>query len=257
MAAFPHRHTRTLIVALALAFALWGVLMRTRPAGEAFPYGVLRIGIDPSTPPLAFIADDQLRGLEIDLGTALGERLGLPVQFVSIGFDGLYDALRADQVDAVISQLIVNPLRTGDVLYSRPYYDAGLVLVIPPGSDIRSMRDLPGHRLAVEFGSAADAEARLWLRRLHPFEQAPYEFPNAAVNAVQRGLADAALLDFTTARQYLREFPTWPAHTLTVTHVPYAIAVSRQRPLTWREIERALASLIADKTLETLINRWL
>ena len=63
----------------------------------------MRIGVDASYPPFAVATADDLFGLDIDLGSALGERLGIPVRFVNMGFDGLYDSLRADQVDVVIS----------------------------------------------------------------------------------------------------------------------------------------------------------
>ena len=47
------------------------------PLEEVFPYGEMRIGIDPSVPPFAVLTADDLFGLEIDLGYALGDQIGL------------------------------------------------------------------------------------------------------------------------------------------------------------------------------------
>ena len=82
-----------------------------------------------------------------------------------MGYDGLYDSLKADQVDVVISALLVDPSRLGDVRYARHYFNAGLVLVSPASNPLNSMDDLPGYALAFEYASDADLEARRWLRR--------------------------------------------------------------------------------------------
>ena len=84
-----------------------------------------------------------------------------------MSFDGLYDALKTDQVDMLISTLTIDPLRAADVLYTRHYFHAGLVLVSKQA--LSAMTDLSGHSLAFEFGSDADAQARRWLRRIPVF----------------------------------------------------------------------------------------
>ena len=91
----------------------------------ALPAALTRIGVDASNPPFAVATADDLFGLEIDLGHALAEEIGVPVRFINMGYDGLYDSIRADQVDMVISTLTMDPLRTNDVRYTQPYFDAG------------------------------------------------------------------------------------------------------------------------------------
>jgi polar amino acid transport system substrate-binding protein len=268
MAARPWRITAlTLGVALTVwVWALAGVTFWLRwssverpgpPLKELFPYGEMRIGVDASYPPFAVATADDLFGLDIDVGNALAERLKVPVRFVNMGFDGLYDSLKADQVDVVISALLVDPSKTSDVRYTFPYYDAGLVLVRDAASPIQSMNDLAGHSLAYEFGSEADLVARAWLRRIQPFDTHPYELPEYALDAVLLSQADAALTDATSARLFLRNHPDWKATYTYVTDSFYAIAVRVDRGRTWDAVNRALQSLLDDGTLESIIGRWL
>lgn len=266
-----HRPWRLTVLALVAALTLWvwalaGILLLIRwnaierpgpPLRELFPYGELRIGVDASTPPFAVATADDLYGLEIDLGRALGERIGISVRFVNMGYDGLYDSIRADQVDIVISTLSIDPLRTGDVLYTRDYFNAGLVLVSDARQPITSMQELGGQALAFEFGSEADGQSRLWLRRIHPFERQPYELPQHALDAVRLGLADAALVDAVSARLYLREHPNWSAQVSYVTSNPYVIAARFDRRELWEKVNATLQALADDGTLEQLISRWL
>lgn len=227
------------------------------PPAQVFPYDELRVGIDPSYPPFAAAGPDGLYGLEVELAQALGDELGLPVRFVTLGYDGLYDALRVDSVDVLISALYIDPARRNDVTYTRPYFDAGLVLVSPVGTPYGDMSLMPGHALAYEFGSAADAEARRWLRRVHPFERRPYELGRYALDAVRLGDADAALVDAVTAQLYLRDHPDWAAQRFYVTHNSYAMAVRADRGAVWAAVNDALESLAFDGRLAAIVDRWL
>lgn len=267
--AAPTRRVMALALSVALIVWLWAlaaVLFAVRwnsvtrpgpPIRELFPYGELRIGVDASNPPFAVATADDLYGLEIDLGRALGAEMGIPVRFVNMGYDGLYDSIRADQVDIVIAQLLYDPLLTADVRYTRPYYNAGLVLVSPAMQPLESMNALPGHSLAYEYGSQADAEARRWLRRVRPFDQRPYELPVYALDAVRLGAADAALVDATSARLYLRDHADWQAAMQPVTDELYVIAARINRVTMWARVDTALEALTSSGTLDRIIARWL
>lgn len=265
------RPWRIILPTLATFITLWlwllvGTLFLIRwysverpgpPVRELFPYGEMRVGVDASYPPFAVATADDLFGLDIDLGREIAKRLNVSVRFVNMGYDGIYDSLKADQVDVVISALLIDDSRTNDVLYTLPYYNAGFVLVSDTDQPLTRMSDLSGHSLAFEFGSDADTLARAWLRRIPPFETRPYELPTYALDALRLGQADAALVDATSARLYLRDHRDWNAHMNTVTDSLYAAAVRINRGKTWEAINYALQSLIDDGTLAEIIGRWL
>lgn len=262
---------RPVALTLSVAVAVWlwalvGVLYAIRwnavarplpPVRELFPYGEMRVGVDASYAPFAVDTGDGMYGIDIDLARALADEMGIPVRFVNLGFDGLYDALRTDQVDVLISALIVDPSRGDAVAYSQPYFNAGQVLVSSKGSPVHEMADLPDHRLAVEFGSQGQTEAERWLRRLLPFTVLPYELPEYALDAARLGEAEAALVENVAARLYLRQHPAWQPTITEVTVVPFAIATRANRPDRAAVIDAALESLMLDGSLETLIRRYL
>lgn len=261
MAASSRRVIYSLILLVIAGIGLLIGLSQLEPLPptpeRAFPYGEIRIGVDASFPPFAVDDGTTLYGLDIDLGKAIGDYYGVPVRFINIGYDALYDILTTDKADIVISALLVNPLRTQEVRYTRHYFDNGLVLVSPTGSSLISMETLSGHRLAYEFGSTADSEAHYWLRRIEPFETLPYELPDYALDAVRLGEADAALVEATTYFLYLREHPDWQTQNHYVTNAFYAIATRIDRVDTWRLVEDALWIFAADGTLEAILRKWL
>jgi ABC-type amino acid transport substrate-binding protein len=244
------------VLAGTLLVVRWASVERPAPIREAFPYGELRIGVDASYPPFAVATASDLYGIDIDLGKALGERLGISVRFINMGYDGLYDSLRNDQVDALISALPIDSTRMGEVRYTVPYFNAGLVLV-SRDAELEGMADLGGRSLAYEFGSEADRTARQWLRRIAQFATLPYETPTIALDAARLNVAEAALVDATSARLYLRDHPDWEATYHPVSDVLYAIAVRNTRGATWDAINNALYDLLGEQTVERILKAWL
>lgn len=256
MASRPRSLILLLIVAAAV-FVLFPLLTKPPPVPprDLFPYGELRIGIDPGNPPFAVTTDNDLFGLDIDISRELGRRLDLPVRFVYLGFDGLYDSLKTDQADALIAGISADLSRLRDIHYSQPYFNAGLVLVSSAG--YTQMEDLPGKRLAYEFGSEAEVEARRWLRRIHPFKLRPYELTHYALDAARLGDAEAALVDTVSAHLYLREYANWQPDVSPVADNWYAIATQSRRPEISVALSDALQAMIDDGTLDEIIRRWL
>ena len=245
-------------LALVIGVWRWNSVVRVGPPERAlFPYGELRVAIDPSNPPFAFPDGAGFSGIEPELARALGARLGVPVRLVPQGFDGLYDSVRADLADVALAGLVINPARTNDVRYSMPYFNAGLVLVTRSAlSPLTSDAGFQG-RVAVAYGGDAQAEAQRWLRRVDPFTIQAYETPENALDAVRLGEADAALVDAVAAGRYRATHLDWPIAETEVSVVPYAAVLRRDRPALGDALERTLADVIADGTLQIIIERSL
>ncbi len=224
--------------------------------------GVLRVGLDPTYPPFEVTSEAGVSGLDVDLAKALANELGLRSEFIYFGYDGLYDALATEQVDVLISALVVVPGRRRDFAYSEPYFNAGEMLVIPAGhDDISGMADLDGRRLAVELGAQGHVEATQWSKQLADLAIQPYGSANEAVTAVVDGQADAALVDNISGRLFLKDRPF--AQTLIkrlpqpVTVEPYAVVVRIEDEMLLDKVDEAIVSLTATGELDRIISRWL
>jgi ABC-type amino acid transport substrate-binding protein len=215
--------------------------------------------MDASFPPFETV-DEQgnLVGFDVDLARALAGQLGVEARFVAnLPYDGLYDALRARQVDAVISALYLDPSRMDRFAYSASYFNAGHVLVTRTGMEaIRDVESLAGHSLAVEFGSEGDVAARAWQRRLRDLAIVPCQSPDEALDQVAAGEVDAALVDHVSALRATGVGAGLQIAGDPVTDEPYAVAVWGENRGLLRAIDQALAQLGEDGTLAALKDRW-
>ena len=219
--------------------------------------GILRVGLDPTYPPFEMADGVPLQGLDVDLARAIGQDLGLEVEFVHFGYDGLYDALTAQQADVLISALVIMPEQLRDFAYSEPYYNAGEILIVPDESDIVGMEGLNGRSLAVELGSLGHVEATQWAKRLPDLTILPFESPDAALTAVADGKADAALVDSISGRIFLMNEPRLRRLPDPVTVEPYAFVVRAKDKRLLEKLNESLARLQTSGQLDTIVTQWL
>jgi len=222
--------------------------------------GVLRVGMDASFPPFEYVAaDGSLVGFDVELAREIGRRLDLEPRFVAnLPYDGLYDALKAERVDLVISALAVDPSRMGDYVYSHVYFDAGHVLVSRTGERaVASMNELDGHRLAVVLGTEGDRIGRRWARRLADLVIVQYRTPDQALSAIEQGEAEVALVDHVSALEVIGEGRDLTIVGEQVTEVPYACAMRRESVELLKAVNRALLAMEDDGTMDALVAEWL
>ncbi len=237
------------LVGVALAWLLfargqdpsWQRLQRGEP---------LRVAMDPSFPPFESVnSQGELVGFDVDLARELGHRLGVPVTFLVVGFDGLADAVMAGKADAVISAFPQDPRLSEDVHDSPPYFEAGLVMVTRAGRSLTA-EHLSEVQVAVEWGGLGDAWAHSHgLSRVLRAETA-----QQALDAVHTGRADVALVDAVTAALD----PQPDLHILTPPLVsdPYVILLPKRTFKLNQAVDDALRAIMTDGTWDTLARRY-
>lgn len=221
--------------------------------------GVITFATDASYPPFATLdGDGAIVGFDVDVAREIGRRLGLRAGFENVAYDGLLGTLIVGRDDAAISALVAAPGRLDEIAYTRPYFNAGPVLVLR--SDVapppQPMRWSEGKVLAVEYGSQAEALARRWGQRVTGVSILARPGPRSAMAAVESGEADAGLVDAVSAYAYLAESRSTLNMTAPVEDVVYVIAVARRSVELREALDSALKAMEADGTLETLRIEW-
>jgi ABC-type amino acid transport substrate-binding protein len=194
----------------------------------------------------------------VDLVNEIARRMGLQAEITAVGFDELVDAVAARRVDGAASALPEMPWRTKEVAFSHPYIDAGLVLAVPGGSGIAGAEDLPGKRVAAEWGSQGDALARdLAAGDGHEFELVLQETADAALQATVEGRADAAIVDAITLALFDRGAGRLKVAGSPLQPDPYVVYVPVGSSRLLENVNAALDAMEADGTLDAIRMRWL
>ena len=97
--------------------------------------GVLSVGSEIAYAPFEFFQEgtEIEDGLDIDLARAIAEELGVEVEFINTGFDGIILALQTEEFDILMSAMTIRPDREEEIDFV-PYITVGTGIVVPTGN---------------------------------------------------------------------------------------------------------------------------
>lgn len=119
--------------------------------------GKIVIGMEAAYEPFEMIAEDgSFVGYDVDMAYELEELLGVEVEFINTGFDGILDGIDVNY-DCVISALTVNDERKEQVLFTDHYIANYQAVVVKKGADVtvESFEDLDGAKISLQEGTTS------------------------------------------------------------------------------------------------------
>jgi polar amino acid transport system substrate-binding protein len=222
--------------------------------------GVLIAGVKTDTPPFGFIDEKgQNAGFEIDLITDLAKRLGVKVKFVPAPVATRIQLLEQGRVDLLIATVSHYRSRNKVVDFSIGYLYTPQTLLVKNSSNIKSLSDLSGKRVAAVAGS--DAIYRLPAISPKTTVQSFPSWPEAFY-ALDRGIVDAVATD-TSILQGLRMSAPNPNDYAVLGSAGsyggdyYAIAVRQNDSKSLNEINFLLQDQWLDGTWQRIFDQWL
>lgn len=166
----------------------------------------LTIGVDDTYPPMEYRNEDmELVGFDIDFAKALGEELGIEVEFIPTAWDGIFAGLMSNKYDVIISSVSMTPERLQGFEFSNPYLANGQVIVVKEGDDsINSVEDLAGKKVGVQFQTTADIAASKQKETID-FELTQYDDIIQTFSDLKIGRLDAIVVDYAVAIEYTKD----------------------------------------------------
>jgi len=163
------KSTRFLVVGLvaATALGLVGCQSTSSPEGgssegadtslsDVQDAGVITVGTEGTYRPFTFHEDGtgDLTGYDVEIVTAVAEKLGVEPEFEETQWDAIFAGLDAGRFDIIANQVSINDEREAKYELSEPYtVSPGVVIVASDTSDISSLADLEGKTTAQSLSS--------------------------------------------------------------------------------------------------------
>ena len=240
------------IIALALV-ALMIVCMFTacgakgKTLAEVKEAGKLVVATSPDFPPFESIEGGKVVGIEVDILELIAKELGVELEIVQMDFDSVLLGVQTAKYDCGMSGITVTEERKENMLFTAPYYNAAQVIVVKEDSDIAGKADLKGKKVSVQTGTTADEGCTSEGLEVQAFAA------NAdAKAALTTGKVDAWVVDNLTAFLMVEEGDGLKILDENMTDEPYAFSFAFGSEDLVEEIDKILADLMADGTIEEI-----
>jgi polar amino acid transport system substrate-binding protein len=187
---------------LAILAALSGTAF-ARPFDGIKKSGKLIAATEGAFTPFNYFEGSKLTGFEVELAELLAKKMGLAIEWKTVGFDALLTGLAQDRWDVVIASHGITDERAKAVTFMAPHYCSGGMIVAKDGK-IRAPKDLAGKTVAVQTGTT-------YLENVQKLGTAKEvrNFPSDADarSALAAGRVDAWVTDRFTAIESARKNP--------------------------------------------------
>ena len=235
-----------LVVVLVLSIAISAC---AKPA-------VVKIATDATFNPFEFTDEaGNLVGFDVDLMNAIAKKAELEFEWVNVPFDSVLAGLSECQYDAAIAAISITDDRKASMLFSQPYLDAGLVVVVNKGTtDIMGIGDLKGKTVAAQLGTTGEIEAQ----KIEGVTYKPYDSYELAFLELANKGVDAVIADNPVAMGYIAVNPEKIKAVGDVfNNDQYGIAICKDNAALQAKIDKALAELVAEGYIAELSSKYI
>ena len=235
-----------------------------QPPEELEAKGKITFCATVDNPPRAFAdTSGNFQGFEIDLGTEIGSRLGLEVEWEQMKFDGLIASVLGQICDAIVQELFIKPSRVEVIdMVAFGYSAQSIVVSSDNKASIDGPADLSGLKVAVPNGTTIhtileDTNKSLSAKGSDPIKIVILESTTDSFGQLQAGQVDAVGTTNTAAAYYASN----SNGKFTITGSSFGkvldgIGLNKERPVVNTAIIAALNSIFVDGTYASLLTKW-
>ncbi|MBP5288541.1 MAG: transporter substrate-binding domain-containing protein [Clostridia bacterium] len=228
---------------------------QTAGTDKAADSNKLVMGTNASFPPYEFTDDEgEIVGIDAEIAAAIAERLGKELEIKDMEFDSLLTAVAGGSIDFVMAGLTVTDERKQQVNFSDTYATGVQVIIVPEGSEIKTVDDLEGKTIGVQSGTTGD----IYCTDDYGEENVK-QFANGAlaVAALKNGQVDCVVIDNEPAKNFVKANTGLEILETEYAVEDYAIALAKESTDLFEDINGALKELKADGTIDEIIAKYI
>lgn len=214
----------------------------------------LRMGTNAAFPPYEYYEGEQIVGIDAEIAAKIAEKLGKTLVIEDMEFGSIISAVQSGKVDMGMAGMTVSEERLESVNFTTSYATGYQVIIVKEDSPIAGPDDLAEKKIGVQESTTGDIYCTddygdEWVER--------YNKGTEAVLALTQDKIDAVVIDREPAKAFVAENPGLKILDTEYVVEDYAIAVSKKNDKLMEEINTALEELIADGTVQSILDKYI
>ena len=215
--------------------------------------GKLHMSTNAAFPPYEMTADDgSFVGIDVEVATAIAEKLGLELVVDDMDFDAALTAAQQNKSDMVMAGVTVTDERLAVMDFSDSYATGVQVVIVPEGPDI-TLDNLGDQQIGTQRGTTGNIYCTDDYGEEHVVA---YDNGITAVQALQNGQVDCVVIDSAPAQALVEANPGLTILDTEYVTENYAIGFPKGSDLL-PAVNAALAELIEDGTVQSIVDKYI
>ncbi|WP_297125444.1 ABC transporter substrate-binding protein [uncultured Eubacterium sp.] len=206
-------------------------------------------------PPYEYKEGDKVVGIDAEVAQAIADKLGMKLEIVDTKFDAIIPGVQSGKYDMGMAGMTVTPEREQSVAFSDSYATGIQSIIVKQGSAIKSVDDLSEKtKIGVQLGTTGDIYAK------DDFgDEAVQEYDKGAdaVQALLAGKIDCVIIDNEPAKSFVAANEGLEILKTSYAEEDYAICFKKDNTELQKKVNNALKELIADGTLQKIVNKYI
>ena len=212
-------------------------------------------------PPYEYMENGEIVGIDAEIAQAIAEKLGYELVIENVDFDSLIPGVQTGKYDFVMAGMTVTDERKEQVNFSKTYAKGVQSIIVKENSKIKSVDDLfaegANNKIGVQLATTGDLYCTWDIEDEGLGTVERYNKGADAVMALTSDKIDCVVIDNEPAKVFVQNNPGLKILDTEYIEEDYAIAVSKDDPELLEDIDKALAELIADGTVQSIIDKYI
>ena len=226
----------------------------------------IKVGSDISYPPVESFKEgtQTAQGIDVDLGNALGEKLGVKFSFQNATFEGIIAGLTSKRFDIIMSAMSDTQKRRDQGVDFIDYFLVGTSIIVQKGNPkgIKSPDDFCGKTVGIQKGTTQEEVAKAQADKCQKDGKGKlsiqtFDTDPVALQQLKLGRTVADMNDFPVAAFTVSQAASdYEIVGDQIEAGPYGIAVRKEDTQLRDAIQAALKAIIADGTYDKILQTW-
>ena len=265
------RTTMKRIITILVAITVFAVLVSgcakksANAVDQIKENGKIIVYCNANFPPYEYIQGADVVGVDIEIGKAIAEKLGVELEIKNTAFDGIVAAIASGKGDISISGMTITEDRKKEVDFSKPYINSVQYLIVKNESTLEKVEDLAGKKVAAVLGYTGslilDDEIGKNEGVLKGKDTVLNNYNSAgdATLALTTGKVDVVIMDEMVAKSIVAKDSTLKAVKLTYadgsdTAEEYGVAIKKGKDDLLAIVNEVIDDLLANNKIEEFMN---
>lgn len=216
--------------------------------------GKLTMSTNAQFPPYEMTTDDGgFEGIDVEIATAIAEKLGLELDILDMDFDSALLAVQQGKSDIVMAGVTVNEDRLLVMDFTDSYATGVQVVIVKEGSDV-TIDNMGEGLIGTQRGTTGNIYCTDDYGEDHVVA---YDDGFTAVQALMNGQVDCVVIDNAPAQEFVKNNAGLAILDTEYAVEDYAIGLNKGNTALLDAINSALAELIADGTVQSIIDKYI